>query len=69
MGPLEPSAAAAGRVTGESGPDRPADDADVRCPWCEGSEVELLSGFGPMHMTEQWYCRACRSPFERVRRR
>lgn len=42
---------------------------DVACPWCESVDVERLSAFGPMHMTEQWFCRACRTPFERVRQR
>lgn len=45
------------------------DEADVRCPWCDATDVEQLNTFGPMHMTEQWYCRACQSPFERVRLR
>ncbi|MGH3443118.1 MAG: hypothetical protein ACRDUY_13980 [Nitriliruptorales bacterium] len=57
-------------MTEEPDPDGAArrDDA-VECPWCGEAEVELIGGFGPMHMTEQWHCRACLSPFERVRRR
>ncbi len=44
-------------------------EVEATCPWCGSNDVERLSTFGPTHMTEQWYCRACRSPFERVRRR
>lgn len=59
-------------MTEEGGADRQGtgpDDAVVRCPWCEATDVERLSAFGPMHLTEQWFCRVCRSPFERVRPR
>lgn len=42
---------------------------DVTCGWCGSTDVERLSLYGPTHMTEQWYCRACHSPFERVRSR
>ena len=41
----------------------------VRCVWCESEDVERLGDFGPGLMTEQWFCRACRSPFELVRKR
>jgi hypothetical protein len=41
----------------------------VTCVWCESGDVERLGDFGPGLMTEQWFCRACRSPFELVRKR
>ncbi len=41
----------------------------MTCPWCASADVERLSVYGPMHMTEQWACRTCHSPFERVRHR
>jgi hypothetical protein len=41
----------------------------VTCIWCESHDVERLGAFGPGLMTEQWFCRACHSPFEVVRRR
>ena len=41
----------------------------MRCVWCESEDVERLGDFGPGLMTEQWFCRACRSPFELVRKR
>ncbi len=53
MGPMEPASA----------------PPDVTCGWCGAPDVERLSVYGPMHMSEQWFCRACRSPFERVRHR
>jgi hypothetical protein len=42
---------------------------EVLCPWCGAEDVERLSAFGPTHMSEQWFCWSCSSPFERVRRR
>jgi len=59
MGTLEPPAAT---------PEPGLGDA-VSCGWCGATEVERLSVYGPMHMGESWYCRACHSPFERVRNR
>lgn len=40
--------------------------AGPRCPFCGSAEVELFSLFGSQLLTEQWYCRACRTPFERL---
>jgi ring-1,2-phenylacetyl-CoA epoxidase subunit PaaD len=40
---------------------------DVRCPFCGASDAEPFSLFGSQLLTEQWYCRACRTPFERVK--
>jgi hypothetical protein len=37
------------------------------CPFCYSTEVELLSLFGSQLSTDQWYCRACHTPFERFR--
>jgi len=39
----------------------------VACPFCHSTEVELLSLFGSQLSTDQWYCRACHTPFERFR--
>lgn len=50
-----------------AGHDRSAEA--VTCPWCGASTVERTSMFGPRHMVEQWFCRDCRSPFERIRKR
>lgn len=60
-----------GAPGGRDGAAPPPDgDPDaVVCPWCGSADVERLSAFGPMHLAELWSCRACRSPFERVRRR
>jgi hypothetical protein len=49
--------------------DRPSgarDDAS-HCPFCGSADVELLSLFGSQLLTEQAYCRTCRTPFERVK--
>lgn len=44
-------------------------DDPVACPWCGSDDVEQLSAFGPQHLSEQWFCRGCHSPFERIRHR
>ncbi len=43
--------------------------SDVSCVWCSSTDVERLGEFGPGLMTEQWYCTACRSPFELIKER
>ncbi len=39
----------------------------VACPFCGSAEVELLALFGSQLLTDQYYCRACRTPFEHLR--
>lgn len=39
----------------------------VSCPYCASRDTEFLSLFGQQLMTVQYYCRACRTPFERVK--
>jgi DNA-directed RNA polymerase subunit RPC12/RpoP len=39
----------------------------VRCPFCDSADTELFSLFGQQLLTVQYYCNACRTPFERVR--
>lgn len=34
------------------------------CPFCDGSETELLSAFGSHASVSTYWCRRCRSPFE-----
>jgi len=34
------------------------------CPFCDGTETELLNAFGPHASVASYWCRACRSPFE-----
>jgi len=41
----------------------------VACPYCGSPDTEFFSLFGQQLMTVQYYCRACRTPFERVRGR
>jgi DNA-directed RNA polymerase subunit RPC12/RpoP len=41
--------------------------SDIRCPFCDSGETELLSLFGQQLLTVQYYCRGCRTPFERVK--
>ncbi|HEY7340902.1 MAG TPA: hypothetical protein VH591_08475 [Ktedonobacterales bacterium] len=43
--------------------ERPA----VSCPFCDSAEVELLALFGSQLLTDQYYCRACHTPFEHLR--
>jgi ring-1,2-phenylacetyl-CoA epoxidase subunit PaaD len=46
----------------------PADPADVRCPWCASPRVVMDSAFGPTQCRSLFYCRACRQPFEAMKR-
>lgn len=39
----------------------------VSCPFCGSKEVELLALFGSQLLTDQYYCRACHTPFEHLR--
>ncbi len=41
--------------------------APVRCPFCGSSETELFSLFGQQLLTVQYYCNACRTPFEHIK--
>lgn len=34
------------------------------CPFCEGTETEIMSAFGSHASVSTYWCRACRSPFE-----
>ena len=34
------------------------------CPFCGGSETELMSAFGSHASVSTYWCRTCRSPFE-----
>ncbi len=40
----------------------------VLCPFCHSSDTERLALFGSQLSTAQYYCRACHTPFEYVRR-
>lgn len=44
------------------------DAAAVLCPFCRSGDVELISLFGGQLSTDQYYCRACRTYFERFAR-
>ena len=46
----------------------PTDPADVRCPWCASPRVVMDSAFGPTQCRSLFYCRACRQPFEAMKR-
>jgi late competence protein required for DNA uptake (superfamily II DNA/RNA helicase) len=39
----------------------------IPCPFCGSENSELLSLFGQQLLTVQYYCRDCKTPFERVR--
>lgn len=49
-------------------PTGPAESASLPeappCPFCDGSETELLSAFGSHASVSTYWCRRCRSPFE-----
>jgi DNA-directed RNA polymerase subunit RPC12/RpoP len=37
------------------------------CPYCGSKDTRRTSEFGPFHMTEQYHCIACKSPFSLLR--
>ncbi len=56
------------RRTRTSDSARQGEDVDAAiCPFCGSRETALLSPFGSQLSTAQYLCRACRSPFERIR--
>ncbi|GCE47618.1 ring-1,2-phenylacetyl-CoA epoxidase subunit PaaD [Thermosporothrix hazakensis] len=44
-----------------------SEQSEVTCPFCGSTETELFSLFGQQLLTVQYYCRSCRTPFERVK--
>lgn len=42
-------------------------DAAGVCPFCGSEDTELFSLFGQQLLTVQYYCRSCRTPFERLK--
>lgn len=42
-------------------------EPEVVCPFCGSRETELFSLFGSSPLTSQFYCRGCRTAFERVK--
>ena len=39
----------------------------VACPYCGSERTERTAEFGPFHITEQFHCLDCKSPFSRMR--
>jgi ring-1,2-phenylacetyl-CoA epoxidase subunit PaaD len=37
------------------------------CPFCGGTDTELMNAFGSHASVSAYWCRACRSPFERMK--
>ncbi len=37
------------------------------CPFCEGTDTELMSAFGGHASISTYWCNACRSPFDFMR--
>ena len=39
----------------------------VSCPHCGSTDVEVEAAFGSQLMTSQYWCRGCRTVFERLK--
>lgn len=39
----------------------------VRCPFCGAFDTAQEAAFGTTHAYSQFYCRACRTPFEWIK--
>lgn len=37
------------------------------CPFCDGTETEIMNAFGSHASLSTYWCRSCRSPFEMMR--
>lgn len=48
-------------------PEESDPDLDVACPHCDSTDVEIESAFGSSLMTRQYYCKGCRTVFERIK--
>lgn len=40
---------------------------DLACPFCEGTDTEIMSAFGAHASVATYWCRVCRSPFETLK--
>ena len=45
----------------------PVDPAQMRCPWCDSTQVVMDGAFGPTQCRSLYYCRDCRQPFEALK--
>lgn len=43
------------------------DAGEIDCPYCGSFDTELFSLFGQQLLTAQYYCKGCRTPFERIK--
>jgi len=48
-------------------PAAPPDPNAVACPHCGSRDVALEAAFGSQLMTSQYWCRGCRTVFERMK--
>lgn len=39
----------------------------IRCPFCRSDETRLEAAFGTTHAYAQYFCLACRTPFEWIK--
>lgn len=44
-----------------------AADSLVRCPFCDSVQTQLEAAFGTTHAYSQFFCQACRTPFEWIK--
>jgi len=56
------------RVEPASAQAREEEERGLECPWCGSDDVERVSEYGQHLMVAQYICRACHSPFERIKR-
>jgi transposase-like protein len=48
-------------------PPTKTEDLTPECPYCGSTETELHSAFGSEISKSQYYCRDCRTVFERIK--
>lgn len=62
-----PSVSSGARAVGAHRDAASTGHAAIPCPFCGSTETDLMSLFGSSQLTSQYYCRGCRTAFERVK--
>jgi hypothetical protein len=65
---MEPTPETLRRIVAGEPVDEDEGQRRLLCPWCDSSDVEKISEYGPHLMVYSYICRGCNSPFEVIKR-
>ena len=68
MEPVEPTPETLRKIVAEEPMDGDEEPRHIVCPWCDSSDVEKVSEYGPHLMVYSFICLGCNSPFEVIKR-